>query len=687
MADEISFADYEEQYFDGQSETTFIPFTAADTVNLFARLEDLPGDIDLYLGRYDPALDGFLTLNSSTNPGQQNESIFAQLAAGDYVLSLRVNGGIELTDEQQQAEFKWSIDAKTFDENTILSNDPLLTKQWHLFNAGINAKELEGLRSSWIAAPNVDIAAPEAWKLSHDASTITIAIIDDGIDINHPDLKNNIWVNSGEIPNNQFDDDGNGKVDDINGWNFIDNSPRIIANADYDHGTHVAGIAGAVGNNQIGISGVAWDTQLMSLDISNGGDETALESDDQFWTAVVPEAIFYAVDNGADVINMSFGKRTKLNQEEFLAASINSPLWRAFQYAFDNDVFISIAAGNEGAEFNNRNQWMGISDLDTYLDKPASYSEFFGNVASVGSSNADNLLSSFSNSGQSISISAPGGDGSKVIIDYTDDQVIYADVPNAQILSTVPTGTGSVEQDYGYMAGTSMSAPVIAGMAALIRAQNPSITAQDTLAILRAGSNRNPRLVPYVNQGYEAKLDTSLEIAQAWQGPATLTAIDQDIAPVINLSAITTAQTLSGILNIIRNTEDDAIIGFYKVLDVYGTVLDSMGNPVMPGDINYQQEALNTTNLVNSINDLQGDGGIVQSTPFAIPGERNSMYLAPYAITNEQSLFPWSAANNSGLDHFKALDSNLFGLRTTANGPETDSFDDVVMHFASQHIH
>ena len=700
-----SFDDFRNTEFKNHLEGLghYATFEVAETTNLFAQLNELSFDLDLYLGKISERTglpiewseSTPIIFNSSTNPNREPESIFAQLDPGKYWLGLRINQSPDQftypTEDQQLIDFKFILDGRTFDETTKVSNDPLLKAQWNLFNTGITGDVGKGIESQtqWIAAPNADIAAPEGWKLANDASNIQIAIIDDGVDVKHPDLIGNLWHNPGEIANNTLDDDGNGKADDIHGWNFITNTPNIVANENAKHGTHVAGIAAAQGNNNLGIAGVAWDAQLMTLDISNGKDLRPLDEEDRgFFTHVVPEAIRYAVDNGANIINMSFGERTKLSSDQYWAQS-NIPLVEALKHAYDNDVFITIAAGNEGAQYWNRNSWNDIANLDQYFDVPASFSESFGNIASVASTNAQNLKASYSNFGQSISIAAPGGDSSSVIVGYENNDFnkpIYATNPITDILSTFPIGTGSIEDDYGYMAGTSQAAPLVAGMAALIRAQDPQITATETLAILRAGSQRNSRLIPYVNRGYQANLYNSLELAQSWEGPDTLTRIGQESAPVLNLTALTTPQTLTGQLTLSRDAEGDSVIGFYRVLDTDGTVLDALGNIIRPGDANYQSVALNPSNLVNGLTNLEVSNDASSSVNYTLTGSTNGTYLAPYAITGDNVWFAWDEANIDGLDHFKILDSNRFGLEDQAGLNNDADFNDIVMSFTSQQI-
>lgn len=666
-------------------------FEVTESINLFAGLDDLPFDLDLYLGPInrdtgDPfitLLDDTAILNSSTHLYDDPEQLFLQLKPGEYWLGIQYNRGITPTEEQRKTPFKWSLDTITFDKNATLSNDPLLPEQWHLFNSGFRvAIPIGSTQTTYvdepIAAPNADIAAPEGWKLANDASDIIIAIIDQGIDTTHPDLITNLWTNPGEISGNGIDDDDNDYQDDIHGWNFIDNSPNLIANQKANHGTNVAGIVAAQGNNNLGVSGVAWNAQLMSLDTFAGQDGFEGTPD--------VEAIYYAVDNGAKVINMSLGGNIKQSPDEYLASLSSDAHQAAFQYAYDNDVFIAIAAGNEANEYANRNKWNNIGDLDTSTTSPALFSTLFGNIASVVASNALNRKSSFSNYGSDGTISAPGGDSNNIILGVENGQLIYGSTPATQILSTMPVGTGRVEDNYGYMAGTSQAAPVISGIAALIRAQDASITAPETLAILRAGAHQNSHLRPYVNQGYQANLYNSLSIAQDWKGPDTLTQIHQDIAPVLNLTALTDAQTMTGTLTLNRESDDDSMIGFYRVLDLDGTILDALGNPVRPGDANYQSLALSSNNLVDVLTNIVVDDDATQKQDYALSGNTNGVFLAPYAVSGDHTWFAWSAANSDGLDHIKVLDSNRFGLEDQAGADGDRDFNDIVMSFVSEQI-
>ena len=146
--------------------------------------------------------------------------------------------------------------------------------------------------------PGADISAVEAWDITTGSSSVLVAVIDEGIQITHPDLAANIWLNPGEIVGNGIDDDGNGFIDDINGWDFFNNDNSVFDGASDDHGTHVAGTIGAVGNNGTGVTGVNWNVTIMALKFlgPTGGS-----------TSDAISAIEYAADKGVRVTSNSWG--------------------------------------------------------------------------------------------------------------------------------------------------------------------------------------------------------------------------------------------------------------------------------------------------------------------------------------------------------------------------------------------
>lgn len=283
-------------------------------------------------------------------------------------------------------------------------NDPLFTNQWHLSNAA-----------------DRDIDAPPGWSSKTKCSKI--AVLDTGIDVTHPDLQGNIWRNSKEIDGNGKDDDGNGWVDDYYGVNTRVGSGSGIDND--GHGTHVAGIIGARGNNGNSVTGVCWNGSIMSvkfmgrLGIGSGSDAA--------------EGIRYAVRMGAKIINASFG-----------SSENSSTVHDAVKYAKEKGALIVAAAGNEA------------SDIDRSPVYPASYTD--GNVLSVAATDQNDELASYSNFGDvAVDVAAPG----------------------TEILSTYIGG------EYAVISGTSMAAPVVAGIVGLLKAKNPDAKFSDWRTAVR----------------------------------------------------------------------------------------------------------------------------------------------------------------------------------------------------------
>lgn len=212
------------------------------------------------------------------------------------------------------------------------------------------------------------IGLPSAWELT-TGERIPVAIIDTGVDLDHPDLVHNIWVNSAEIPDNAFDDDGNGFVDDVVGWDFVNDDS--IPQDDNSHGSFVAGIVAAQSNNVTGIAGVSWYAQIVSLKVLNNVG-TGNSAD-------VAEAIIYAADNGVSIINLSL--ETEL-ESQVLADAVD--------YAVNEGCLLIAAVGNGGGA--------------------VAYPAKFPDVLAVSATNNNDVPWTFSNQGAEVDIAAPGVD-------------------------------------------------------------------------------------------------------------------------------------------------------------------------------------------------------------------------------------------------------------------------------------
>ncbi len=251
---------------------------------------------------------------------------------------------------------------------------------WYLENTGQRVHDIAG-------TPGADISATAAWELETGSPEVVIAVIDSGVAMDHPDLKNNIWSNREEIPENGIDDDENGYVDDVQGWDFVnyDNNPSDYSKDLYGdgHGTHVAGIIAAEGNNGIGAAGVMWQARIMPVQIFDLFENSPFNAT----TLVVLEAVLYAVENGADILNCSFG-----------GPSYSRFLYEAYEMAGAAGVLVVAAAGNDGL------------DNDRVPVYPAGYK--LDNIISVAATNENDDLAGYSNYGSmSVDLAAPGGSG------------------------------------------------------------------------------------------------------------------------------------------------------------------------------------------------------------------------------------------------------------------------------------
>ncbi|HOT95684.1 MAG TPA: S8 family serine peptidase [bacterium] len=321
---------------------------------------------------------------------------------------------------------------------TAVPNDPLTGKQYYL-----NKTRL-----------------PQAWDLCKgEQGSVVIAIIDGGTDISHPDLAGNLWTNPGEIPGNGRDDDGNGFIDDLHGWNFTTHTAdpnSLFSGTTYSsHGTHTAGAACAVANNRIGIAGTSWNARLMAL---NAGSRTA---DDKIDPLSIDQAIIYATANGANILSCSFsGAYSEVN-------------WRLIRFATEQGMVVVAAAGNSATLAN-----------EVY---PASYP----GVLAVAAIDSSDIKAYFSNYGTTVDVSAPG----------------------VGIWSTVAGGgyEGPLWQ------GTSMSTPIAAGVVALVMTQHPEWSGLQAAEQVRITADKIDSKNPaYAGQLGHGRINAWRALSESW---------------------------------------------------------------------------------------------------------------------------------------------------------------------------
>ncbi len=318
-------------------------------------------------------------------------------------------------------------------------DDPMFDQLWGMKNTGQTG-----------GTPGADIHATQAWDIFTGSSSVLVAIIDTGMDYNHPDLAANVFVNPGEIPDNGVDDDGNGFIDDVRGWDFANNDHDPMD--DHGHGTHVSGTVGAIGDNGVGVVGVNWSVKLLPVKFldagGSGSDAGAISSID------------YATLMNVRVMSNSWG-----------GGGYSQAMYDAIQAAGAAGIVFVAAAGN--ASSNN----------DVTPAYPASYD--LPNIIAVAASDPNDNLAYFSNFGvNSVDLAAPGTD----------------------ILSTFP-GAG-----YGYLSGTSMATPHVSGAVALIMGRFPAINGSSARDLLLARVDPVPSLAGQVATG--GRLNAFLPIAE-----------------------------------------------------------------------------------------------------------------------------------------------------------------------------
>jgi len=299
-------------------------------------------------------------------------------------------------------------------------NDPMLGELWGLKN---NAQK--GGRAG------IDISAEQAWDIQTGSREVIVAVIDTGIDHTHPDLKNNMWVNEAEkngLPG--VDDDGNGYVDDIYGYDFVNNDGNPMD--DHGHGTHCAGTIGAEGDDGAGIVGVAWHVRLMGIKFLSAGGSGTL--------ANAIKSIDYATKMGAHIQSNSWG-----------GGGFTQLLKEAIERSRDKNALFVAAAGNES------------NDNDAHPSYPATYD--VDNIVSVAALDNSGQLAYFSSYGK---------------------KTVHVAAPGVDVTSSVPYTTN--RSGYDTWSGTSMATPHVAGAAALLVSQNPNITYAEMKTRIMSGA-------------------------------------------------------------------------------------------------------------------------------------------------------------------------------------------------------
>jgi subtilisin family serine protease len=418
----------------GSDPNDVMRFSLAQRSTVTLGLGGLVRDIDLHL--YDGA---GRQLSVSNKAGAASESITASLDAGTYYIGVTPWRSAYST-------YVLSAGAVAIAQPPVSPNPPATPA------TSFPDVAYFGGTNEW----NVNaINAPESWARGYTGAGAVVAVVDTGVDWDHPDLVSQIWVNADEIAGNGVDDDRNGFIDDIRGWDFSsgDNNP----DDGNGHGTHVAGTI-AADNNGFGATGIAPDAQIMPVRVlANNGSGTS---------SGVAAGIRYAVQNGADIINLSLG------------GGYSSVILAAIQYALQSNVLVVAAAGNESAATPGY---------------PAAFSASLANVLSVGAYSSAGAIASFSN-------------------DVGTSGAVQVDAPGVSVYSTYMGG------GYARLSGTSMATPHVAGLAALALSANPNLTAAQLRALIVDGANR-----AIIGSDSHGGVNAALTVAQAAGGQGATT--------------------------------------------------------------------------------------------------------------------------------------------------------------------
>lgn len=386
-----------------------------------------------------------------------------------------------------------------------------------------------GFGSAWSLSA---MRAPAAWDITTGVSTV-VAVIDTGFSLNHEDLANSWYENSGETGTTQLgdycwtgtpinrstnncDDDQNGYVDDWRGWNFVmgDNNPMAgrenPAGDGVSHGTETAGLVGAEGDNGIGVATLNWSAKIIPLQ--------ALSDDGPGYTSDIAAAIYYAVDSGADVINMSLG-----------GADYDPALKLATDYAYANDVVVVAAAGNCGTGTEDGCAGLGAGFIGYPAKNP--------HVISVGATDSTNTRASFSSYGPALDVVAPGAGAINTPTWVESDPDVYY--------------TGAIY-------GTSYASPYVASLASLIKAVRPASTADDITSIILGTAQKVSAMGSnfYVNQYGHGLVDAqqALIVAQNLNSISDAPTLDQAGSSKSEHSFATNSSLASGCTTVVSNT-------------------------------------------------------------------------------------------------------------------------------------
>lgn len=398
---------------------------------------------------------GSLGAGSSTSQSQ-NVTIDSNLAAGNYYILYRADA----LDNVLEISNTNNVFAREITITNTASGGYNPNSGYGLINASAAVAKAIG-EKPFVDVPDLGgnnwgadlVKAPETWAKGYTGQGVVVAVLDTGVDYNHQDLSSNIWTNSKEIAGNGKDDDGNGYIDDYYGWNFDgNNNSTLDVNG---HGTHVSGTIAGV-NNGYGVTGIAYNSKIMPVKV--------LDDEGSGSYSAIANGIYYAVDNGADVINLSLG-----------GGRSNDTLQKAIEYASSKGVIVVMAAGNDGGS------------QPAY---PARYAKNYG--LAVGAVDQNKNLADFSNRAGA-------------------DQLTYVTAPGVNVYSTLPGN------EYASYSGTSMATPHVTGVVALMLSANPNLSdAQVRQIIAETSGNSTTQAVNSGEDITSLSYDSNTNVTSPW---------------------------------------------------------------------------------------------------------------------------------------------------------------------------
>ena len=512
-----------------------------------------------------------------------------------------------------------SIEPDFVIESRAIPNDPSFGQLWGLNNTGQSG-----------GTPDADIDAPEAWETTTGSRNVVVAVIDTGVDYTHPDLAANAWRNPGETAGNGIDDDANGFVDDVYGWDFVNGDSNPFD--DNGHGTHVAGTIGGVGNNGRGVTGVAWEVSVMGLKFLSASGSGS--------TSAAIAAINYAT-----MMRRDFGINVVATNNSWGGGGFSTSLRNAIDAGGGAGILFVAAAGNES------------NDNDASPSYPASYTST--SIISVAATTRSNQLADFSNYGAtSVDLAAPG-------------QSIYSTTPN---------------NSYATYSGTSMATPHVAGVVALLAAAAPQATASQIRTAILNGTTQLGTLSGRVATG---GLLNAAGALRELVGDASLRADIRDVSPdprtdgissiVIEFNRAATGLDL-GDLRLTRNGVDVPLTGATLEVDpgdALAWTLSGIGDATSP----LGSYTLTVVAAGSGIVDGDGDPLAADATeswqvtppPPPAPGEPNDAIAQAVAVT----LTAGTATVNGyvGNGGYESLDVDMLAVTLVAGASLTVDVD------------